>query len=208
MNLRPYYAEGSKTIAFETAEQLGWRAPDHVVVPIASGALLSRIAHAYRELFATGLLDEEPHVRSSGAQAAGCNPVARAFAEGADEVRPVRYPETVAKSLAIGAPADGHEALKEARQSGGEIAEVREDDIVESVALLARTEGIFTETAGGVTVGALSQLADRGIIRPDETVVAYITGMGLKTMEAYGGRFGPSATIPPKLEALGVALAS
>jgi threonine synthase len=207
VNLRPYYAEGSKTIAFETAEQLGWQAPDHVVAPIASGALMSRIAHAYRELFATGLLDEEPHVRTSGAQAAGCAPVARAFIDGTDEVRPVRYPDTLAKSLAIGAPADGHEALKEARQSGGEIAEVAEEDIVEAVGLLARTEGIFTETAGGVTIGALSQLAARGVIRPEETVVAYVTGMGLKTLEAYSDRFRPAATISPKLEALAEAMA-
>jgi threonine synthase len=133
--------------------------------------------------------------------------VARAFIDGSDEVRPVRYPETLAKSLAIGAPADGHEALKEARQSGGEIAEVAEEDIVDAVGLLARTEGIFTETAGGVTIGALSQLAASGAIRPEETVVAYVTGMGLKTLEAYQDRFRPAATISPKLESLAEAMA-
>ncbi len=206
VNLRPYYAEGSKTIGLETAEQLGWRAPDHVVVPIASGALLTKVAAAFRELFSVGLLDEEPHVRASGAQAEGCAPVARAFAEGADEVRPVRYPDTLAKSLAIGDPADGHYALAEVRASGGAVAEVAEEDIVDAVGLLARTEGIFTETAGGVTIGALAQLASSGVVRPDETVVACVTGMGLKTLEAYGDRFRPAAVIAPKLEALTEAL--
>jgi threonine synthase len=206
VNLRPYYAEGSKTIGLETAEQLGWRAPDHVVVPIASGALLTKVAAAFRELFAVGLLDEEPQVRSSGAQAEGCAPVARAFAEGSEEVRPVRYPDTLAKSLAIGDPADGPYALAEVRASGGAVAEVAEGDIVDAVGLLARTEGIFTETAGGVTIGALAGLASWGVVRPDETVVAYVTGMGLKTLEAYGDRFRPAAVIAPKFEALVEAL--
>ncbi len=202
VNLRPYYAEGSKTIGFETAEQLGWRAPDHVVVPIASGALLTRIAHSFRELHEAGFLDDEPHVRASGAQAAGCAPVSTAFEQGAEEIRPVRYPDTVATSLAIGDPADGYYALQEIRRSGGAAATVDEDDIVEAVGLLARTEGIFTETAGGVTIGALSHLAARGVIRPDETVVVYVTGMGLKTLEAFGERYRPAAAISPKLEAL------
>ena len=202
VNLRPYYAEGSKTIAYETAEQLGWRAPDHVVVPVASGALLTRVAKAFRELHRVGLLDEEPAVRVSGAQAAGCSPVATAFETGSDDVRPVRYPDTIARSLAIGDPADGPYALAESRSSGGEVASVTDDEIVDAVALLARTEGVFAETAGGVTIATLAKLAAKGVVRPDETVVAYVTGMGLKTLEALGGRFAPTATISPKLEAL------
>jgi threonine synthase len=205
-NLRPYYAEGSKTIAFETAEQLGWRAPDHVVIPIASGALLTRAARGFRELHEAGLLDTEPHVRISGAQAAGCAPVATAFQEGAEEVRPVRYPDTVTMSLAIGDPADGHHALQEVRTSGGAMAAVTDVDTVEAVGLLARTEGIFTETAGGVTIAALSELTAQGVVRPDETVVAFVTGMGLKTLEAYQERFRPAATVSPKLEALAEAI--
>jgi threonine synthase len=202
VNLRPYYAEGSKTIAFETAEQLGWRAPDHVVVPIASGALLTRIGKAFRQLDDVGLLDTEPNVRISGAQAAGCNPVATAFASGSEDVLPVRHPQTIAKSLAIGDPADGWYALQECRKSGGAVAEISEEEIVEAVGLLARTEGIFTETAGGVTIGALAKLAAKGIVRPDETVVAYVTGMGLKTLDGFGEAFRPTKMIRPSLEAL------
>jgi threonine synthase len=206
VNLRPYYAEGSKTIAFETAEQLGWRAPDHVVVPVASGALLTRVAAAFRELALVGLLDEPPAVRVSGAQGAGCAPVVRAFEDGADEVRPVRYPDTIAKSLAIGDPADGLEAVREVRSSGGALMDATDEEIVEAVGLLARTEGIFAETAGGVTIAALGKLAAAGVVRPAETVVAYVTGMGLKTVEAFGARYRPAATIQPKLAALAEAL--
>ena len=202
VGLRPYYAEGSKTIALETAEQLGWRAPDHAVVPVASGALLTKVAEGFRQLHRVGLLGEEPAVRVSGAQAQGCAPVATAYLEGTDEVRPVRYPETIAKSLAIGAPADGHFALDEVRRSGGALAAVTDDEIVEAVGLLARTEGIFAETAGGVTIATLERLASRGVVQPDETVVAYITGMGLKTLDGFGTRFGVQATIGPKIEAL------
>jgi threonine synthase len=202
VNLRPYYAEGSKTIAFETAEQLGWRAPDHVVVPIASGALLTRIATAFRQLDAIGWLADESNVRVSGAQAMGCNPVAAAFESGAEDVRPVRRPETIAKSLAIGDPADGYYALQEVRKSGGAVAQVTEEEIVDAVGLLARTEGIFTETAGGVTIGTLAKLAANGVVEPGETVVAYVTGMGLKTLDGFGEAFRPTRTIAPKLEAL------
>ena len=202
VGLRPYYAEGSKTIALETAEQLGWRAPDHVVVPVASGALLTRVAEAFRQLHRVGLLDEEPHVRVSGAQPTGCSPVATAFDEGSDEIRPVRYPDTIAKSLAIGAPADGHFALDEVRRSDGSFASVTDDEIVEAVGLLARTEGVFAETAGGVTIAALQRLTASGVIHPDETVVAYITGMGLKTLDGFGSRFDVAAAISPKVEAL------
>jgi threonine synthase len=206
VNLRPYYAEGSKTIAYETAEQLGWRTPDHVVVPIASGALLTKIAQAFHELHAVGLVDSRPHVRVSGAQAAGCAPVAAAFAAGAQDPSPIRYPDTIARSLAIGDPADGRFALEEVRASGGVIEAVSDSDIIEAVGLLARAEGLFAETSGGVTIGALSQLAASGAVRPDETVVAYITGTGLKTLEAYRDRYGPAVTISPKLEALAEAL--
>src|SRR5205807_10641636 len=170
VNLRTYYAEGSKTLAFETAEQLGWEAPDHVVVPVASGSQLTKIAKGFRELAQVGLLDEEPRVRVSGAQAEGCSPVAAAFADGSDYVRPVK-PDTIAKSLAIGNPADGIYALDVVRSTGGAFAAVSEGEIVEGIRLLATTEGVFTETAGGVTIATLRRLAAEGIVRPDERVV-------------------------------------
>jgi len=183
VNVRPYYAEGSKTLAFETAEQLGWRTPDAVVVPMASGALLTKIAKGFRELHSVGLLDNEPQVAMHGAQAAGCAPIAIAFEEGAEDIRPVK-PDTIAKSLAIGDPADGYYALREARSSGGSMVQVPEESVADGIRLLARTEGIFTETAGGVTISALADLVDRDIIRRDQETVAYITGVGLKTLEA------------------------
>jgi threonine synthase len=204
INLRSYYAEGSKTLAFEVAEQLGWQAPDHVVVPVASGSQLTKVATGFRELHGVGLLDEEPHVRISGAQAAGCAPVATAFAEGADAIRPVR-PDTIAKSLAIGNPADGWYALREVRSSGGAFAVASDDEIVRAICLLARTEGIFAETAGGVTVAALAKLAAEGVIRRDERVVVYVTGHGLKTVEALVS-VGPTATIAPSLDAFAAAV--
>src|SRR5271155_4226787 len=145
VNIRTYYAEGSKTLAFEVAEQLGWQAPDHVVVPVASGSQLTKIHKGFKELAAVGLLDSEPHVRVSGAQAAGCSPVATAFAEGSDAIRPVK-PCTIAKSLAIGNPADGWYALRTIRESGGSCAAVTDDEVVAGIRLLARTEGIFAET--------------------------------------------------------------
>ena len=200
VNVRPYYSEGSKTLAFEVAEQLGWTTPDHVVVPIASGSQLTKIAKGFRELGLVGLVEGGDHVRISGAQAAGCSPVATAFAEGSDVVRPVR-PDTIAKSLAIGNPADGYYALGVVRESGGAIASVTDDEIVEGMRLLARTEGIFAETAGGVTIATLAKLAASGVVRRDERVVAYVTGTGLKTVEALGNSVGPSAVIEPTLEA-------
>jgi threonine synthase len=202
VTLRPFYREGSKTIGFETAEQLGWRSPDHVVVPIASGALLTRVAAAFRELHAVGLLDDEPALRVSGAQGEGCAPVAEAFAAGADFIKPVRHPNTIARSLAIGDPADGWAALEEVRKSGGQVAAATDEEIVDAIGLLARTEGVFAEPAGGVVIAALAKLAASGVVRPDETVVAYVTGMGLKTIEALGDRYHPAATIPARLEAL------
>jgi threonine synthase len=200
VNVRTYYAEGSKTLAFETAEQLGWTAPDHVVVPVASGSQLTKVAKGFKELWSVGLLDDEPHVRISGAQAAGCSPVATAFAAGRDVVKPVK-PATVAKSLAIGNPADGPYALDAVRSSGGGFGSVNDDEIVAGIRLLARTEGIFAETAGGVTIASLVQLVDAGVIKPDERVVALVTGNGLKTIEAVAPHCGPTATIAPTLEA-------
>ncbi len=200
VNMRPYYAEGSKTLAFETAEQFGWSVPDHVVVPVASGSLLTKIRKGFDELYKVGLLDEEPHVRVSGAQALGCSPVAEAFINAADTIKPVK-PQTIAKSLAIGNPADGYFALDVVRSTGGAFATVTDDEIVDGMRLLARTEGIFAETAGGVTIATLKKLAGEGVIRPDERVVAYITGHGLKTLEAVSGQCGPTATIAATLDA-------
>ncbi|HXQ74846.1 MAG TPA: threonine synthase [Acidimicrobiales bacterium] len=205
VNIRTYYAEGSKTLAFEVAEQLGWTAPDHVVVPVASGSQLVKVARGFNELFEVGLLDEAPHVRVSGAQAAGCSPVATAFAEKTDAIRPVK-PHTIAKSLAIGNPADGYYALKTVRDSGGAFAAVTDEEIIDGIRLLARTEGIFAETAGGVTIATLAKLADAGIVRSDERVVAYVTGHGLKTVEALTATVGPTATIAPTLEAFAAAV--
>jgi threonine synthase len=200
VNIRPYYAEGSKTLAFETVEQLGWQYPDHVVVPIASGSQYTKIRKGFDELHTVGLMPEPPEVRVSGAQAEGCSPVATAFREGSDIIRPVK-PDTIAKSLAIGNPADGYFALDAAAQTNGVIESVTDDEIVEGIRLLARTEGIFAETAGGVTVGTLAKLASSGLVRPDERVVIYITGHGLKTLEAVSAHVGPTATIEPTLEA-------
>ncbi len=200
VNIRSYYAEGSKTLAFEVAEQLGWRAPDHVVVPVGSGSQLTKVAKGFRELYKVGLLDQEPSVRVSGAQAEGCAPVAQAFEAGTGFVRPVK-PSGIAKSLAIGNPADGAYALEEVRASGGAVAAVSDAEVVEAIRLLARTEGIFAETAGGVTVGVLAKLAASGVIKPNERVVALITGNGLKTIEAVAPQCQPTVTIEPSLEA-------
>lgn len=200
VNVRTYYAEGSRTLAFETAEQLGWTAPDHVVVPIGSGSQLTKIAKGFAELHRVGLLDDEPRVRVSGAQADGCSPVATAFDRGDEVIRPVR-PSTIAKSLAIGDPADGVYALDVVRSSGGAVASVSDAEIVDAIALLARCEGIFAETAGGVTVATLAKLASRGVVRPDERVVAYVTGNGFKTLDAVSSGAGPSVTIPASLAA-------
>ena len=199
VNLRPYYAEGSKTLGFEVCEQLGWRAPDHVVVPIASGALLVKIARGIRQLADVGLI-AAPRTRFSGAQAAGCAPVAAAFAAGTDDVTPVR-PNTIARSLAIGNPADGPFAVRLARESGGAIDAAGDAEIVEGIRLLARTEGIFAETAGGVTVAVLQRLAAQGVLRRDETIVAYITGNGLKTPDAVAGTLPEPLSVAPSVEA-------
>ena len=199
VNVRPYYAEGSKTIAFEIAEQLGWKAPDHVVAPIASGSLMTKIKRGLDEFVKVGIIDGH-ETRVSGAQAEGCSPVATAFRNGEEHVRPVK-PSTIAKSLAIGNPADGFYALKVARATGGVIESVTDEEVVEGIRLLARTEGVFTETAGGVTIATLAKLAAAGVVRPEERTVALITGDGLKTIEAVENFVGPSMTIPAKLEA-------
>ena len=198
VNMRPYYAEGSKSLGFETAEQLGWRLPDHVVVPIASGALLTKIHRAFGELIAIGAVEEKPY-RVSGAQPEGCRPVALAFLDGAEEVTPVK-PDTIARSLAIGAPADGFFALKVARQTGGHIEWCTEQEIREGIRLLASTEGVFTETAGGVTIANLKRMVDQGIVRPGEEVVVYVTGNGYKTIDALEGFLEPSYHVAPDLD--------
>jgi threonine synthase len=187
INLRPYYSQGSKTLAFETAEQLGFELPDRVVCPIASGSLFTKIARGFEEWLEAGLLDG-PLPAFNGAQAAGCSPVATAFEADLDVCRPVK-PDTIAKSLAIGNPADGPYALDLARRTGGSIDSVTDDEIRDGIKLLARTTGIFTEAAGGVTVAVLSKLAQRGDIDPSERVVVYITGEGLKTLDCARGTF-------------------
>jgi threonine synthase len=182
VNLRPYYAEGSKTIAFEVAQQLGWRTPDVVVVPLASGSMYTKLARGFRELLSVGLLDEAD-IRFVGGQATGCAPIAQAWQQGADIVRPVERPETIVRSLAIGSPADGAYSVRVARESRGAILDVPDEATVAAIRLLAETEGILTETAGGVTVGALQRAIAEGTVRRDEEVVLVITGNGLKTLD-------------------------
>ena len=182
VNLRPYYAEGSKTLAYETAEQLGWRLPDKVVCPIASGSLFTKIGRGFSEWLDLGLVEGDLPV-FHGAQAEGCSPVANAYADGHDVCRPVK-PDTIAKSLAIGTPADGPYALDLARTTGGSVESVSDDEIRAGIRLLAETTGVFTETAGGVTTAVLAKLAESGELTSDDRVVVYITGEGLKTLDA------------------------
>ena len=197
INLRPYYAEGSKTLAFEMAEQLGFELPDRVVAPVASGSLFTKIARGFEEWLEVGLVEGRLPT-FNGAQAEGCSPVAQAFDAGRDVCRPVRTPATIAKSLAIGDPADGPYALDLARRTGGGIASVDDDEIRAGIRLLAETTGIFTETAGGVTTAVLRKLAERGEISSDERVVLTITGEGLKTLDAVRGTF-EAHTIEPTI---------
>ncbi|MGQ0679595.1 MAG: threonine synthase [Actinomycetota bacterium] len=199
VNLRPFYSEGSKTLAFEVAEQLNWQAPDHVVVPVASGSLLTKFRKGLGELYKVGLLSEMPHTKIHAAQALGCNPVVAALKAGREVIKPVR-PDTIAKSLAIGNPADGFYAVKAVTDSGGAGEDVSDEQIVDAIRLLASTEGIFAETAGGVTIAALAKLAEQGKFGKDEAVVALITGMGLKTAEALTGRVGPNIRISGDIE--------
>ncbi len=205
VNVRPYYAEGSKTLGYEVAEQLGWRLPEQVVVPVASGSQLTKVDKSFIELAALGLVEPTPY-RVFGAQASGCSPVATAFESGRDVVAPVR-PDTIAHSLAIGNPADGPYVLDTVRRTGGAVTHVDDDEIVDGIRLLARTEGIFAETAGGVTVACARKLIAAGALDPDAETVLLITGDGLKTLEAVADRVGPKATVAPSTTAVREALA-
>ena len=199
VNVRPFYAEGSKTLGYEVAEQLGWRLPQQVVVPIASGSLLTKVDKAWRELGKLGLVEPTPYA-VFGAQATGCSPVAAAYKAGHDVVQPVR-PDTIARSLAIGNPADGPYALDVVRRTGGTIDDVSDEEIVDGIRLLAQTEGVFAETAGGVTVATLQKLLAAGVLDPEAETVVLNTGDGLKTLDAVAERAQPTVTIPASLDA-------
>jgi threonine synthase len=199
VNVRPYYAEGSKTLGYEVAEQLGWRLPQQVVIPMASGSLLTKIDKAFQEWARLGLVEGSPY-KVFGAQATGCSPIATAYENGRDSVRPVK-PQTIAKSLAIGNPADGPYALDAVRRTGGAMGHVSDELVVEGIRLLSETEGLFAETAGGVTVATLRQLLAAGKVDPDAETVLYNTGDGLKTIDAVAGLVGPTATIAPSYKA-------
>jgi len=199
VNVRPYYAEGSKTLAYEIAEQLGWRLPDQIVIPVASGSQLTKIDKGLTELIKLGLVEDKPYV-IFGAQATGCSPVAQAYRAGHDVVAPVR-PDTIAKSLAIGNPADGPYVLDVVRRTGGLVADVDDEAVVANIQRLARTEGIFAETAGGVTVGVTAKLIDEGVLDQEAETVVINSGDGLKTLDAIADKVGPKTTIPARYEA-------
>ena len=205
VNLRPYYAEGSKTVGYEIAEQLGWRLPDQVVIPVASGSLLTKIDKGWREFTKLGLVAEHDYA-VFGAQATGCNPVATAWSDGQDVIRPVK-PDTIAKSLAIGNPADGPYALDAVRRTNGAIADVTDAEVVEGIRLLAETEGIFAETAGGVTVATTRKLLALGLLDPTKETVIVNTGEGLKTLDAVSTGTGFSATISPNVDSVSEVIA-
>ena len=198
VNLRPYYAEGSKTMGFEIAEQLGWRAPRHTVIPMASGSLLTKIHKAYKEFTQIGLI-EHTHFSVHGAQATGCSPITEGMKKGSDLVKPVAKPQTIAKSLAIGTPADGYYAIHTMRDTGGSAEDASDEEIIEGIKMLAECEGIFAETAGGVTVACAKKLIEAGKIKPNESTVLCITGHGLKTAEALAGQCGAPQLIKPSL---------
>lgn len=198
VNLRPYYAEGSKTMGFEIAEQLGWRLPQHTVVPMASGSLLTKIHKAYKEFSELGLVDATPF-SLYGAQATGCAPISHAMKKNTEIVKPVPKPETIVKSLAIGTPADGYYAIHSMKQTGGSAEDVTDEEVVAGIRLLAETEGIFAETAGGVTTACARKLIEAGRIPRDESIVLCITGHGLKTQEAIVGQCGEPRLINPSL---------
>jgi len=200
INLRPFYAEGSKSMGFEIAEQLGWKTPQHVVSPMAGGALIGKIHKAFNELHNIGILPNKPTTRFYGAQAAGCNPISGAVKNGLEAHRPVRKPNTICKSLAIGDPADGFFAGKLIRESGGWAEDVNDDEIREGMLLLAKTEGVFAETAGGVTVAVAKKLIEQGKLPANEDIVLCITGNGLKTQDAVAEKLGEPATIGTALE--------
>ncbi len=198
VNLRPYYAEGSKSMGYEICEQLGWRIPQHTVIPMASGSLLTKIHKAYGEFARLGLVENSPFA-VYGAQATGCAPIAHAMKSGTDIVKPVPNPKTIAKSLAIGTPADGYYAIHAMKQTGGSAEDVTDDEVVAGIRLLAECEGIFAETAGGVTVSCAKKLIDTGKIPRDGSAVLCITGHGLKTQEAIAGKCGELRLIKPSL---------
>ena len=204
VNLRPYYAEGSKTLGYEIAEQLGWRLPQQVVIPIASGSLLTKVDKAWREITKLGLVESSEYA-VFGAQATGCSPVSQAFKAGHEVVRPVK-PDTIAKSLAIGNPADGPYAMDAARRTHGAIDDVTDEEVVAGIRLLAETEGIFAETAGGVTVAVFKKLLETGQADPSKETVIINTGDGLKTLDAVAPVVGPSAIVKPSLESAVAAL--
>lgn len=198
VNLRPYYAEGSKTMGFEIAEQLGWSLPQHTIVPMASGSLLTKIHKAYKEFIDLGLVEKRPF-SVHGAQATGCGPIAEARKKGSDIIKPVSKPNTIAKSLAIGTPADGYYAIHSMIDTGGMAEDASDDEIVDGIKLLAEHEGIFAETAGGVTVACARKLIASGAIPAGDSAVLCITGHGLKTQEAIAGKCGAPRVIKPSL---------
>jgi threonine synthase len=198
VNLRPYYAEGSKSMGFEIAEQLGWQLPRHTVVPMASGSLLTKIHKSYKEFLDLDLV-KKSEFAIHGAQASGCSPISTAFKRGTDIVRPVQNPETIAKSLAIGTPADGYYAIRSMKETGGSAEDCTDEEVVEGIKLLAEYAGIFAETAGGVTVACAKKLIESGKIPHNESAVLCITGHGLKTQEAIAGKVGEPRVIGPSL---------
>jgi threonine synthase len=199
VNVRPFYAEGSKTLGYEIAEQLGWRLPDQIVIPVASGSQLTKVDKAFQELITLGLVEDKPY-RVFGAQATGCSPVSVAYKAETDAIRPVK-PDTIAKSLAIGNPADGIYVLDICRRTGGAVEDISDDEVRDAIVLLARTEGIFTETAGGTTVGVLKKLVETGQLDTSLETVVINTGHGLKTLDSVSDRVGPAATIAPSYDA-------
>ena len=204
VNVRPYYAEGSKTLGYEVAEQLGWRLPDQIVIPVASGSQLTKVDKGFGEFVQLGLVEDKPY-KIFGAQAEGCSPVATAFEQGHDFIQPVK-PDTIARSLAIGNPADGPYVLDSVRRTGGAVGHVTDDEVREGIKLLARTEGVFAETAGGVTVATARKLIEAGLIDRDAETVLLITGDGLKTLDAVSDTARPTATVPATSKAVREAL--
>jgi len=203
VNVRPFYAEGSKTLGYEIAEQLGWRLPDQIVIPVASGSQLTKVDKAFQELIKLGLVEDKPY-KIFGAQATGCSPVSVAFKAGVDAIRPVK-PDTIAKSLAIGNPADGIYVLDACKRTAGAVEDISDDEIRDAIILLARTEGIFTETAGGTTVGVTKKLVETGQLDPTLETVIINTGHGLKTLDSISDQVGAAATIDPSYDAFAAA---
>jgi threonine synthase len=201
VNLRPFYGEGSKSFGFEIAEDLGWRFPQHVVCPMAGGSLIGKIYKAFEELVTVGLVHEPVRTKMYGAQASGCNPISDCVKSNRERHKPVRKPNTICKSLAIGDPADGYFSAKLIRQTGGWAEDVNDDEIIDNILLLARTEGVFAETAGGVTLAVTRKLIEQGRIPRDEEIVICITGNGLKTQDAIADAVEQPTIIKPSLTA-------